>query len=359
MRTRLIAIAGAAALVVTLCSGGVGASAGPYSKIGEIPIGGPAGFDYLNVDPVAKRLYVTNGAQVVVIDLATNTVAGKIAAGPGVHGIALAPGGERGFISNGGDDTVSIVDLKTFQTIKKVSTKGPDPSVRQNPDAIMYEPKNNEVYAFNHSGKTATVINATTGDVVASMQLAGTAETGQADPALNRVFVNIEDNATVDVIDMTQHKVVANWSVKPAESPTGMAIDTATHRLFIGGGPNTVMMDATNGKVVASIPICSGTDATWFDPATKYVFSSCGGGSGAITIAHMDSPSALTVVQTLETVARARTMALDTATHNIYVVGQKYPPADPNAPPPPAGQRGRGPAAIPDSFHVEIFGMSK
>ena len=354
MRTRLIAIAGTAALVVTLHSG-VGAFAGPYSKIGEIPIGGPAGFDYLNVDPAAKRLYVTNGAQVVVIDLATNAVAGKIAAGPGVHGIALAPGGDRGFISNGGDDTVSIVDLKTFQTIKKVSTKGADPSVRQNPDAIMYEPKNKEVYAFNHSGKTATVINATTGDVVATMPLAGQAETGQADPALNRVFVNIEDNSTVDVIDMTQHKVVANWPVKPADGPTGMAIDTATHRLFIGGGPNTVMMDATNGKIVASVPICSGTDATWFDAGTKYVFSSCG--NGTVTIAHVDSPTSMSVVQTLDTVARARTMALDSSTHNIFVVGQKYPPADPNAPAPTG--RGRGPAAIPDSFHVEIFGMSK
>ena len=354
MRTHLIAVAAAATLAATLYNGGIRAAAGPYSKTGEIPIGGPAGFDYLNVDSAAKRLYVTNGTQVVVIDLATNAVVGKIAAGPGVHGIALAPG-DRGFISNGGEDTVSIVDLKTFQTIKKVSTKGPDATVRQNPDAIMYEPKNKEVYAFNHSGKTATVINAATGEIVATMQLAGQAETGQADPALNRVFVNIEDNSTVDVIDMTSHKVVANWPVKPADGPTGMAIDTATHRLFIGGGPNTVMMDATNGKVIASVPICNGTDATWFDPGTKYVLSSCG--DGKMTIAHVDSPTAMSVVQTLDTVARARTMALDPTTHNIYVVGQKYPPADPNAPAPTG--RGRGPAPIPDSFHVEIFGMSK
>jgi hypothetical protein len=134
-----------------------------------------------------------------------------------------------------------------------------------------------------------------------------------------------------------------------------MAIDTATHRLFIGGGPNTVMMDANTGKVIANVPICNGTDATWYDPGTKYVFSSCG--DGKITIAHVDSATSMSVVQTLDTVARARTMALDTATHNIYVVGQKYPPADPNAPAPTG--RGRGPAPIPDSFHVEIFGMSK
>src|SRR5262249_45778283 len=161
----------------------------------------------------------------------------------------------------------------------------------------------------------------------------------------------IEDNSTVDVIDMTTHKVVANWPVKPADGPTGMAIDTTTHRLFIGGGPNTVMMDATDGKGMASVPICSGPGATWCDPGTKYVFSSCG--NGTITIAHVDSPTAMSVVQTLDTVARARTMALDTATHNIFVVGQKYPPADPSA---PAPARGRGTAPIPDSFHAEIFG---
>lgn len=138
-----------------------------------------------------------------------------------------------------------------------------------------------------------------------------------------------------------------------------MAIDTATHRLFVGGGPSQVMIDATNGEVVASVPICEGTDATWFDPGTSLSFSSCS--DGHITVARVDLPDQLTVVGTIDTIRGARTMALDVATHRIYVAGQKYEPVDPNAPappPPPAGRRGRGgPPAIPDSFHVLVFGM--
>lgn len=335
----------------------------PYEKLAEIPVGGTAAFDYLNVDSAAHRLYLTNSTQVVVIDTEANRVVGRIPAGPGVHGIAIAPDG-RGYITNGGEDTVSIVDLKTLQVLSKVSTKGADASVRQNPDAVCYEPKRKEIYAFNHSGKSATVIDAS-GKAVAQIELSGVAESGQADPALGRVFVNIEDTDSIDVIDIATHKVVANWKVAPATSPTGMAIDTATHRLFVGGGPNTVMIDADTGKVVASAPIVSGTDATWFDPGTQLVFSSGTGNGGAITVMHVDGPARLSVIQTLATAPRARTMALDVATHRLYVAAQKYEPVDPNAPPPtppPAGAgRGRatGPPAIPDSFHVIAFGMAK
>jgi len=339
------------------------AQSGPYVKIAEIPVGGTAAFDYLNVDSAAHRLYLTNSTQVVVIDTTTNAVVGKIPAGPGVHGIAIAPDG-KGYITNGGEDTVSIVDLKTLQLLSKVSTKSADASVRQNPDAICYEPKQKEIYAFNHSGKAATVIDAS-GKAVAQIPLSGVAESGQADSSLGRVFVNIEDTDSIDVIDIATHKVVANWKVAPAASPTGMAIDTATHRLFVGGGPNTVMIDANTGKVLASAPIVGGTDATWFDPGTQMVFSSGTGNGGAITVMHVDGPNALKVVQTLATAPRARTMALDASTHRLYVAAQKYAPVDPNAAPatsPPAGAgRGRaaGPPAIPDSFHVIAFGMSK
>ena len=317
---------------------------GQYSKIGEIHIGGTVvGFDYLNIDSAAKRLYVTNSTSVVVIDLAKNEVIGRIAAGVRVHGIAL-PGNGRGYISNGSDNNVSIVDLKTFQTISKVETGA-------NPDAILYEPKNKEIYALNHTGASVTAFDAMTGKVNATIPLSGTAETGQADPVLGRVFVNIEDKNLVDVIDVATHKLVASWPVAPAEGPTGLAIDLATHRLFVGGGPNTVMIDAKTGKVIANMPICSGTDATWFDPGTKMVFSSCGGG-GSITAGKVEGDK-LTVVQTISTVRGARTMALDPATHNLYVVGQKYAPTDAAAAP---GGRG-GPPAIADSFHVLILGM--
>lgn len=316
-----------------------------YSKLGEIAIGGAGAFDYLNVDGDGKRLYVTHGTEVVVIDTATNAIVGRIADTPGVHGIAIAPGG-RGFTSNGRENKVSIVDLATLQTIAKVETGA-------NPDAILYEPKHKEIYALNHTGHSATVIDAASGQVVATIPLAGDAESGQADPELNRVYVNIEDKNSVDVIDIATHKVVANWPVAPAEEPTGMAIDLARHVLFVGGGPNTVMMDARTGKVLASAPICGGTDATWFDARTQLVFSSCR--DGHIAVMKEDGIKALTPVETIATVFGARTMALDSVTHRVYTASSKFPPADPNAPP-PAG-RGRGPAPIPDSFHVLVFGM--
>ena len=345
MRVRRVLVLSLVVLFIAAAIGGrLGAQAGSYAKIAEIPIGGATTFDYLNVDSAAKRLYVTHGTEVVVIDIANNTVVGRIADTPGVHGIAIAPGG-RGFTSNGRENKVSIVDLNTLQTLSKVDTG-------RNPDFIVYEPKQKEIYALNHTGNSATVIDAATGKVVATIPLAGTAEAGQADPALGRVYVNIEDKNSVDVIDIATHKVIANWSVTPAVSPTGMAIDTATHRLFVGGGPNTVMMDGTNGKIVATIPICAGTDATWFDPGTKMVFSSCS--NGTMTAAHVDSPDTLTVVQTITTVRGARTMALDAATHRIYVAGSKYEAADPAAAAGAAG-RGRGPAPVPDSFHVLVF----
>src|SRR6058998_2888655 len=297
MRLRFTFALGLTTLMIVALGGRPIAADGPYTKIAEIAIGGGGGFDYLTVDSAGHRLYVTHGTEVVVI--ATNTIVGRIADTPGVHGVAIAPGG-RGFTSNGRENKVSIVDLKTLQTTSKVDTEA-------NPDAILYEQKNKEIYALNHTGKSVTAIDAATGKVVATIPLAGVAETGTADPSLGRVFVNIEDKNSIDVIDITTHKVVANWSVAPAESPTGMAIDTATHRLFVGGGPNMVMIDAKSGKVLANAPICRGTDATQFDAGAKMAFSSCS--DGHITAVKVDGDT-LTVVQTIETTRGARTMAI-------------------------------------------------
>jgi DNA-binding beta-propeller fold protein YncE len=334
-------------VVVVGCIGTYLAAAGPtYAKVGEIKVGGAGGWDYLTVDSAANRLYVSHGTEVIVIDTATNTVVGRIPDTPGVHGIAVVPALGRAFTTNGRENKVGIVDLKTLQTSSKVATGA-------NPDAIVYEPKQKEIYALNHTGHSATVINPETGAVIATIPLAGTAESGAADPGLGRVFVNIEDKNSIDVIDIAKHAVVGNWPVAPAEEPTGMAIDPSSHRLFVGGGTSLVMIDDTTGKVVASAPICTGTDATFFDPGSKLVFVSCS--DGHVTIAHMDSPSKLTVVQTLETAPRSRTMTLDPATHKIYLAAVKLASPDPNAAPPAGGQRGRGPAPVADSFHVLVF----
>jgi len=341
----------AAALVAGLiCAGGLHAQAVQYTKQAEIHIGGSPQFDYLAVDPIGKRLYVSNGTQIVVIDTTSNAVVGKIADTPGVHGIAITEPGSRGFTSNGREGKSSIVDLRTLQTIRKVD-------VGAGPDAILYEPKMKEVYAINHTAGTATVVNAATGAPVTTIKLSGTsAETAVADPGLGRVYVNLEEDSKIDVIDVAAHKVIATWPVAPAEGPTGLAIDTATHRLFSGGDKFTVMIDGQSGKVVGQMPICDGTDATFFDPGTKLVFSSCG--DGTVTIGREDSPAKLSVVQTLSTVRGARTMALDPATHKIYVVGQNFqPPASASTASAQSGRRGAGPPAVQDSFKVIVYGM--
>jgi len=327
-----------------------GAQAGPYSQTGDILIGGPlpAQWDYLAVDGANKRLYVSHNAEFVVIDMVTEKVLGRIAETPGAHGIAFTPDG-IGFTTNGREGKSSMVDLKTM-TVKGKVDVGPGP------DAILYEPKNKEIYAMNHAAGKTTIVRADTGAMVTEIKLSGDAtETGQADPALGRVFINSEGASVVDAVDVATHKLVGSWSVAPGSGPTGMAIDLAAHRLFVGAGSHMVMMDATTGKVVASVPICSGTDATFYDPGTKLAFSSCRDGN--ITVAHVDGPDKMTVVQTIKTATGSKTMALDPVTHKLYVGGAKPMAADPNAPA-PAG-RGRGPQMDPNSFHVFVFSMGK
>jgi YVTN family beta-propeller protein len=329
MRQAVIVVAA----LVALCTGYV-AGQGMYSQVADVPIGGPgpAQWDYSFADSAGKRLYVSHSTEVVVIDTATDKVVGRIMDTPGVHGIAVGAG--KVFTSNGRENKVSVVDPKTLATLSKIDTGG------ANPDAITFDAKRNEVWAFNHTGNSATQINATTGAVVAVIPLTGVAETGQAD-GTGKVFVNIEDKDQVDVIDAAAKKVVSSWSVAPGKSPTGMALDITTHRLFVGADTHMVMMDSTNGKVVASVPICGGTDATWYDAETKLAFSSCR--DGKITIARVAGDT-MTVVQTLDTAAGSRTMSLDAGTHKIYVTAAK-----PNA----SGGRGYDPA----SFHVLVYGV--
>ena len=178
-----------------------------------------------------------------------------------MHGIALVPELSRGFTTNGGENKVSIIDLKTLATISKVETGG-------NPDAVLYEPSRKEIYTFNGAEKggfNATVIDAAKGTVVATIPLGDKPETGQADPAAGRVFVNLEDKNLVGVIDIATHQKVAEWPLAPVTAPTGMAIDRQSKRLYVGGGKFLAVVDYASGKVVTSVPICTGTDATWID----------------------------------------------------------------------------------------------
>ena len=317
------------------------AADGPYRFLKEIPVGGDGGWDYLSVDETAHRLYVSHTSKVVVIDLDKDAVVGEIADTPGVHGFAPAPDLGRGFASNGRENKASVVDLKTLATLSKVDTG-------QNPDGMLYEPGRQEVYMFNGRGQSATVIDAKSGKVVATIPLGGKPEFGAADPGAGRVYNNLEDKNEVVAIDTKTHEVVNHWPIAPNEEASGMAIDLAHHRLFLGcGGSKTMaMLDSASGKVVASVPIGDGVDANAFDPGTQLAFASCG--NGTVTIAHEDAPDKLTVVQTLQTERGARTMALDSRTHRIYLASAKFEA-------PAEGQR-RG-KMVAGSFKVLVYGM--
>lgn len=317
---------------------------GPYHFVKEIPIGGEGGWDYLSVDSANHRLYVTHGNQVVVIDTQADKVIGKIADTPGVHGFAVAPDLGRGFASNGRENTVSIVDLGTLKTLRKVDTG-------TNPDAILFEPTQREVYAFNGRSQSVTVIAAATGKVVASVPLGGKPEFAVCDPEAGRVYNNIEDKNEIAVLDAKTHAVVNRWPIAPGEEASGLAIDLAHHRLFACcGNEKLVMLDSQSGKVVASVPVGPGVDAAAFDPGTQLAFASAGG-NGTVTVAHEDSPDKLTVVQTLTTEKGARTMTIDPTTHRLYLASAKFEAG--------TGDGSRRPPMVPDSFNVLVYGMEK
>jgi YVTN family beta-propeller protein len=319
----------------------VGAAGGPYRFLHDIHVGGEGGWDRLSVDSVGKRLYVSHGTKVVVIDTGRDAVVGEVSDTPGVHGMIAVRDLGRGFSSNGRENKAGVIDLKTLRTVSKVETG-------RNPDFILFEPRRRHVYTFNGQSDDATVIQAETGRVLATIPLGGKPEAGVSDAEASRVYVNVEDKNEVAVIDADRYTVVARWSIAPGADASGLAIDLGNHRLFVGAHNRVMlMMDSSNGAVLARVPIGTGVEATWFDPGTGYVFSSCS--DGTTTIAHEDSPERLSVVQTLQTERGARTMALDPATHRIYLAAGRYGPPRPGA---PANTR---PTALPDSMRILVY----
>lgn len=286
------------------------AQTGGYHIVKKIPVAGEGNWDYLAVDEGARRLYVSHGTQVEVFDVDSGAIAGKIANTLGVHGIAVAPELGRGFVSNGQSSTVTIFDLKTLKTISEVP-------VGKKPDAIIYDPATSRVFVFNGGSNSATAIQAADGKVAGTIDLGGGPEFAAADGSGN-VYDNLEDESLVLKINARPLKVEQRWPTAPCASPSSMAMDKANRRLFIGCRSKVMaVMNADTGQVITTLPIGDHVDATAFDPDSRLIFNS--NGEGTITVIREDSPDKYSVVETVKTLPRAKTMALDPKTHQLFL----------------------------------------
>jgi len=327
-----------------------------YKIANKVVLGGDGGWDYLEVDPATHHVFISRGTHVMVID-DNGKIIGDIPDTAGVHGIAIAPEFNRGFITDGQASQLTIFDLATFKTIGTAATD-------RGADGIVYDPASKRVFAMNGAGNSATAVDAATGSVVGTVQLGGRPEFPAAD-GKGHVFANLEDKSELVELDSKTLTILNTWPLAPCESPSGLAIDAEHERLVVGCHNNLMaFVDGTNGKVVATVLIPSGVDANRFDPLTGFAFASTGSGDGAITIAHEESPDKFTLVDTVPTMSGARTMAIDYSDHTIYTVSAQMQPAvapsaDATQVAPTTGAAGGGRPGrrpmVPGTFTVLIF----
>src|SRR6185312_11152612 len=345
---------GLGVLAVCLLAGAQSGSDRPggYHVGQSVTLPGGGGWDYLGIDVPGRRIYVSASTEEDVVNADTFQVVGKVEGLKGTHGVAISGKDGHGFTSNGGGNSMTEFDLKTLATIKEI------PLPIQRPDGIIYDPATDRVFAFNHDSK-AVAVDAKTGEVAGTVDLPSKASEYAVADGRGHVYNNMEDSSVEIEIDAKTLKITHQWPLSPCEGPSGLAMDTQTRRLFIGCHNGMMaMMNADTGAIVATVPIGPGVDANRFDEGTKLAFSSNGGGTGTITVAHEDSPGKLTLVGNIPTEAGARTMELDPKTHTLFTVTAKFEPA----PPRPAGEaapagRGRGPRRqmVAGSFHLLVI----
>ena len=318
------------------------AAAGPgYHVATTYKVGGEGGWDYLTMDSDARRLYISRATHVIVLDADSGKSVGDIADTPGVHGIALAPELGKGFISNGREGTVSVFDIKTLATSNKVK-------VGENPDAILYDPATKRVFTFNGRSQDSTAIDAASGKVLGTIKLDGKPEFAASD-AKGEIFVNIEDKSELVAIDPNKLEVKSKWPLAPCTEPSGLSMDRKNRRLFVGcDNKMMAVVDADSGKVLATPTIGEGVDATAFDAETGLAFASCG--EGVLTVVKEESPDKFSVAESVPTKRGARTLALDSKTHNVFVVTADFgPPPAPTADNPHPRR-----SIVPDTFVVLV-----
>ncbi len=319
-----------------------GAGEAQSFKADKFSIGGDGGTDYLTAEPGTGRVFVSRGTHVMVIDGPTGKVVGDIPDTPRTHGIALVQKSNHGFITNGGDSTVTMFDLKSLAVIRKI------PVPTGGLDGIMYDDYADRIMLTNHSHPIGTLValDPRTGEITGKVELEDDGPEGAASDGKGRIFVNNEGKSTIQVIDDKAMKVLASWPLAPCDGPTGIAYDRNTDRIFSGCGKTSVVVDPGSGKVVATIANGDGVDALGWDPAEKLIYIPAGRDS-TVTVVHEDSPDQYTVVATVNTMRGAKTISVDPVTHIAYLFQPEYGPAPAPAagspPPQPGARPQRGP----------------
>jgi DNA-binding beta-propeller fold protein YncE len=306
-------------------------------KVEKFDIKGEGGTDYVTVEAATGRVFVSRANHMMVVEGATGKVLADIPNTPGVHGAGIVTKAGHGFTTNGGDETVTMFDLKTLAVIKQIHV-GPGL------DGIMYDEPDDKIILTNHSRPIGTLnaLDPKTGDIVATVELEDTAPEGAAADGKGHIFVNNESKNTIQVIDVKTWKATASWPLAPCTGPTGIAYDKASDRIFSGCNNTSVVVDPNSGKIVASIKNGTRVDALGWDPAKKLIYIP-NGGEGNVTVVHQDSPDKYTVVATVDTFMGAKTITVDPTTHNAYLFQPERGPAPaPAAGAPPAGPGGRG-----------------
>jgi DNA-binding beta-propeller fold protein YncE len=320
MRWRSLTLIGLAGSVLSMAIFAASSDRLKYQLAKRVLIGGEGGWDYFDVDPDTGHVFIPRDSHVLVLDKDLKKIA-DIPGVDGAHAISFAPELKKAFLST--EASVSIIDMQAMKISGRVDLAGKDP------DAILYDSFSNRVFTFNGGGtQDASSIDAATGKIVGTVSLGGKPEFAQTDLG-GDIFVNIEDKNQIVDFDPKTLRLLHTWPLAPCQRPSGLAIDVAHKRLFAGcRNQLTAVMDYTNGKVLATLPIGRGTDASRFDSGTGLAFASCG--EGVITVVRETSPNRFSVVQTIPTESGARTMALDPKTHAIYTVtARMLPPLAP------------------------------
>jgi YVTN family beta-propeller protein len=314
----------------------------PYKVIDHWKIGGEGGWDALIADSSAHRLYLTHGKRVDVVDTQSGKLVGSIANLNGTHGVALDTAGKFGYISDGGGNAVVVFNRATLATVATIAAG-------TNPDAINFEPATQTVWAFNGRSKDASVIDATTNKVVATIPLPGKPEFAAVD-GKGTVFVNIEDKNEIVRLDAKTNKITAVWPITGCDSPSGLALDVRGHRLFSAcDSKKMAVTDAKTGKSLAVAAIGDGPDGADWDAAHKLAFASCG--EGILSVIDAGAPGYPTI-ESLPTQRSARTMAYDSATDRVYLIAAEFGPR----PEPTATNPRPRPPVLPGSFVVVVVG---